>query len=470
VDGGNTWTKLVSPQSGSQVNYNIAIAVDPTDANTVYYATGTNAINNGGTLFRSTNGGQNWSDLSIGDGTEGLHADTHAIAVSPANGNILFTGNDGGIWRTNNATANIVTWKNLNPNLNITQFQSIAIHPTNPNFVIGGTQDNGTNLFTGQLSWRAIRGGDGGFTLIDQSNPQVLYHTFFNQNNSGGQRSQIGPEVSLNGGSTWSRRGCFNCAANQPGNFNASDRVGFYAPMAQNTGFTGQSGNVIYFGTHRLYRSPDQGLIWTGLGASTDGFGADLTKGTGRLSAIAAHPNLSNGQEIVWVGANDGSVQVTGNAGSGASATFTNLTKAPLPTRFVTDIALDASNIQRAVVTFSGFNSVTPTTPGHVFLTINQGQSWADISGNLPDVPVTSAAINPTNSSTIYIGTDLGVFQTTNGGTSWERLGNGMPRVATYMVRYQATTNTLFAATHGRGVYRLTTSRALATVSAASFS
>jgi uncharacterized protein (TIGR03437 family) len=469
ADGGSTWTKLTSPQSGSQVNYNIAIAVDPTDANVIYYGTGANNANNGGTVFRSNDGGQSWRDLSQGDGSDGLHADTHAIVVSPANRNLLFTGNDGGIWRTNNATSNTVTWKSLNPNLNITQFQSIALHPNNPNFVIGGTQDNGTNLFTGGLSWSQIRGGDGGFTLIDQSNPQVLYHTFFNANNSDGQRAQIGPEVSLNGGNTWTRRGCFGCTTQQ-GTFNPADRVGFYAPMALNTGFTGQNGNVIYVGTHRLYRSPDRGVTWTGLSASSDGFGTDLTKGSGRLSAIAAHPNLANGQEVVWTGASDGSVQVTTNGGAGAGATFTNLTKAPLPNRFVTDIALDANNAQRAVVTFSGFNSVTASAPGHVFLTTNQGQTWTDISGNLPDVPVTSAAINPNAPNTIYIGTDLGVFQTTNGGAVWARLDNGMPRVAAFMVRYQAATSTLFAATHGRGVYRLTTSRALSTVSAASFS
>jgi uncharacterized protein (TIGR03437 family) len=470
VDGGTNWTQVTSPQTQGQANYNLELTVDPTNANVVYYGTQANSTNSAGTVFRSLNGGQSWTDLSRGDGSEGLHADTHAIAVSAANPNIVFTGSDGGVWRTNNATSNIVTWRNLNANLNITQFQAIALHPTNPNFVIGGTQDNGTNIFTGSLIWQHSRGGDGGFTLVDQSNPQVLYHTFFNQNNSNGQRAQIGPEISLNGGNTWSRRGCFGCAANQQGNFNAADRVGFYAPLAQHIGYTGSSGNVIYFGTHRLYRSSDQGVTWNGLGASNDGFGADLTRGTGRLSAIAAHPSLANNQEIVWTGANDGSIQVTTNANAGANTTFTNVTKAPLPNRFLTDIALDRNNAQRAVITFSGFNSATASTPGHVFLTTNQGQSWADISGNLPDVPVTSAAINPNDPQTIYIGTDLGVFQTTNGGSSWERLGNGMPRVATFMVRYHTATNTLFAATHGRGVYRLTTSRSLATVSAASFS
>ncbi len=469
TDGGTTWNRLTSPQTAGQANYNLALAVDPADANIVYYGTAANSVNNGGTFFRSTNGGQTWTDLSRGDGSVGLHADTHTIVVSPADRNILFTGNDGGVWRTANAAGNSVVWKSLNPTLNITQFQSIALHPTNPNFVIGGTQDNGTNRFTGQLSWDMIRGGDGGFALIDQSNPQVLYHTFFNQSNAGGERAQIGPEISLNGGSTWTRRGCFGCST-QLGNFNPADRVAFYAPMAAHTGFTGQNGNVLYFGTYRLYRTTDQGVTWTGLGASGDGFGADLTKGSGRLSAIAAHPNRANNEELVWVGASDGAVQFTVNAGAVSSATFTNVTKAPLPNRFVTDIALDPGNSQRAVVTFSGFNSVTPSTPGHIFLTINRGQTWTDISGNLPDVPVTSVAMNPNDANTIYIGTDLGVFQTTNGGGIWERMGNGMPRVAAFMVRYQAASNTLFAATHGRGVYRLTTSRPLGTVSAASFS
>lgn len=470
TDGGNSWTMVTTPQTMGQANYNLELTIDPTNGNIVYYGTQANSTNSRGTLFRSLNGGQTWSDMTTiqSNDSDGLHADTHAIAVSAANPNILFTGSDGGIWRTDGATAGSVKWISLNPNLNITQFQSIALHPTNPNFVIGGTQDNGTNLFTGQLSWTNIRGGDGGFALIDQSNPQILYHTFFNQNNSGGNRPQIGPEISFNGGNTWSRRGCFGCGTVQ-GGFNPSDRVSFYAPMALHTGFTGQSGNVVYFGTHRLYRSADQGLTWVGLGASSDGFGADLTKGSDELTAIAAHPNRANNEEVVWTGAADGSVQITTNAGAGSGATFTNLTKVPLPNRYVTDIALDPNNSQRAVITFSGFNTNTPGTPGHVFLTTNRGQNWFDISGNLPDVPVNSAAINPTNFNTIYIGTDLGVFQTTNGGGSWERLGNGMPRVAVFMVRYQAATNTLFAATHGRGVYRLTTSRSLATVSAASF-
>ena len=254
---------------------------------------------------------------------------------------------------------------------------------------------------------------------------------------------------------------------------NPTDRVGFYAPMALHAGFTQSPGNVIYWGTQRLYRSTDTGQTWTGLGPSTDGFGQDLAPTTGRLSAIAAHPKLNNNisppGEIVWVGTSNGLVQVTSNAGALESAVFTNVVKAPLPNRFVTDIALDPNNPQRAYVTYSGFNLSTPTAPGHVFRTDDLGGNWRDISGNLPDAPVTSIALDPFRADTVYIGSDLGVFQTTDGGATWTRLGNGMPRVATFMVRYQAATRSLIAATHGRGMFRLPLASAAATVSAASF-
>src|SRR5262249_30440716 len=302
-----------------------------------------------------------------------------------------------------------------------------------------------------------------------------------------GQRPQIGPEISLNGGNTWSRRGCFGCAA-QAGAFNPAGRVFLFAPMAQATGFPRATRNAIYFCAHRLYRSADQGVTWTGLGASTDGFGADLTKNIpdprfadgfpSYISAIAAHPLLDQSAnppnvagETVWVGAGDGLVQFTTTAGALAGAAFTNVTKPPLPNRYVTGIALDPADQRRAFVTYSGFNTSTPGTQGHVFMTDDQGATWRDISGNLPDTPVNSIAIDPVFTGTLFIGTDLGVFQTLDGGATWIRLGNGMPKVATFVTRYHAATRSIVAATHGRGVYRLTLpSRAVASVSAASFS
>ncbi len=445
VDAGNTWTKMnASTPSGGQASYNLTLAVDPTDANTIYFGLQSPPA------FRSTDGGQTLTTISNGDGiTGGLHADTHVMLVCPTNPNILFTGSDGGIWRSDNAKSTPIKWNDLNQNLSITQFQGLATHPSNPNIILGGTQDNGTNLYGGQISWTRVVSGDGGITLIDQSNPSIMYHTFFNQTNT-----QIGPEISTTGGGfgTWT-------FVSQ--GISLADRVGFYAPMALNTGFNAANnngnGNVIYFGTHHLYRSSDQAASWKGLGANNDGIGTDLAPPTGRLSAIAPFPfsASSPSTEIVWVGTSNGLVQLTTNAGDIGNATFANLTKAPLPNRFVTDIALDLTNSQRAVITYSGFNTNTPSSPGHVFLTTNQGATFTNISGNLPDVPVTSIAIDPNITNTYYIGTDIGVFRTSDGGTTWEALLSGMPKVAVFMLRYHAATRTLIAATHGRGMFTL---------------
>ena len=480
-DDGNTWSKLNNPPAGAQANYSLALAVDPLDGNIVYYGTTADVINAGGTLWRSRDGGISWSDLSTGNGTGGLHADTHAIVVSPRNRNIVFTANDGGVWRTSNGLDSLVGWTTLNLSLSITQFQSIALHPTDPNVILGGTQDNGTDRYDGNPAWFQSRAGDGGFALIDQSNPQVMYHTFFNQSNAGGRRAQIGPEISLDGGTSWLRRGCFGCTA-QLGGFNPSDRMSYYAPMALHAGFTGSSGNVIYFGTNRLYRSADQGLTWTGLGSSGDGFGMDLTRGSppdvsgfsfAVISSITAHTSLDNGSspagETVWVGTGDGLVQVTTSAGALGGARFVDTTKGPLPGRFVTDIAIDPSDPRRAIVAYSGFNANTPGRPGHIFETSDLGGSWADISGNLPDIPVTSIVVDPLLEGTIYAGTDLGVFQSSDRGATWVRLGQGMPRVAVFMLRYHAASRSLVAATHGRGIFRLALPGAVVSVSAASY-
>ena len=468
TDGGDSWTKVTTPTTGGQSSYNMALAVDPVDANTVYYG-GQFTYNSGSTpnyeVVRSTDGGTTWVDMNW----RNLHPDTHVLVVPKNNRNIIFTGNDGGIWRCDAALASNVNWTTLNTDLSLTQFQTVALHPTDSNLLIAGAQDNGTMIFKGSRPWDISDDGDGGFSLIDQTNPLEMYHTFYNQ---GGTSAQIGPAFSSDGGQNWSAfRGCYVCSATV-GNINPNDRPKFYSPMALNPAFTTSTGNVIYFGTQRLYRTNDKGVMWFGLGASTDSFGQDLTSGTGSLTTIAVYPKIDTASpptEIVWTGSTDGVVQVTSNAGAGTSATFTNTTKAPLPNRYITDIAADINNPDRAVVVYSGFNENTAATPGHIFITTNRGSTWTNISGNLPDVPTPSVALDPNNNNRIWVGTDIGVFQTTDGGATWIRMNKGMPKVAVFMLRYHVPTGNLVAATHGRGVYRWRTNTTATSVSAASY-
>ena len=325
--------------------------------------------------------------------------------------------------------------------------------------------------FLTKASVGGVAAGDG---CEDQGNPNIVWQSQQNQGRTSSQNASFGPRVSTNGGNSFTDRGCRASCQPVPGSMHPDDRVGFYGPLAQHTGFT-TPGNVVYWGTQRLYRTADLGVTWTGLGPSTDGFGQDLTNSTtGRLAAIAAHPKLDTSTtppgEIVWTGSSNGLVMVTTDAGKLADATFTNVTKAPLPNRFVTAIAVDPNETKRAFVAYSGFNVSTPATPGHIFQTDDMCQTWRDISGDLPDVPVTAIEADPALAGTLYIGTDLGVFQTTDFGATWVRLSNGMPRVATFMVRFHKPSRTLTVATHGRGMYRLKLAQPVVTVSAANFS
>ena len=127
---------------------------------------------------------------------------------------------------------------------------------------------------------------------------------------------------------------------------------------------------------------------------------------------------------------------------------------------FVSSIAFDPNNKDIAYATFSNFGGA------HVYRTADGGVNWSPIdragtANGLPNIPVHSIAVDPSNPMRLYVGTDIGVFQTTNGGENWVRLGNGMPRVATFMVRYQKPTRTLTVATH-LGLVAIRADRAVA--------
>ena len=158
TDGGATFpTNVDNNFCNGQCFYDIAIAADPTNANNVYLG-GSPTLAFG----RSTNGGTTFPASAVG-----LHVDTQAIAVSPSNPSIIYFGSDGGVWRSADAGVNWVS-KN-NTTLSATQFQSLALHPTDRNFMIGGTQDNGTEWLKPNATWVRATGGDGGQAVIDQN-------------------------------------------------------------------------------------------------------------------------------------------------------------------------------------------------------------------------------------------------------------------------------------------------------------
>jgi hypothetical protein len=169
------------------------------------------------------------------------------------------------------------------------------------------------------------------------------------------------------------------------------------------------------------------------------------------LTTIAVAPSDSN---TVYIGTSDAKVQVTINAGLGASATWTDITST-LPNRTITMVAVDPLHSMTAYVTASGFSGFGGDLQGHVFKTINGGGSWTDMSGNLPNTPVNDIVIDPDLPNTFYVGTDVGVFRTINGGTTWTTLSSGLPTVAVVGLKFHHPSRTLRAVTHGRSVWDL---------------
>ena len=155
--------------SGAQGWYDWVIAVDPANAANIYCAGALNYNNNSDNVIRSANSGATWTDITTVSGIE-PHTDSHAMAFDSTSR--LLLGTDGGVWRFD---PTVPSWTNLNGNLNTIQFTGIGIHPTSAQTVVGGSQDNGTELTTGSVTWNATDGGDGGYSQISQTNPLICY-------------------------------------------------------------------------------------------------------------------------------------------------------------------------------------------------------------------------------------------------------------------------------------------------------
>jgi hypothetical protein len=310
---------------------------------------------------------------------------------------------------------------------------SVAIHPTDTNFTIGGTQDNGTNFYnpTGE-NWTRVDGGDGGYAVIDQNATDLtnvrMYHTYFSNSTLAGYATRATTTAG------WGFRGCNGGTPNH--GINCGDPVLFYAPLESGPG----NPNTIYYGTNRLYRSDDNGTNHTVVSQAPLGTGV----------AISSIGIYSQDDNIRILGQTNGALWGT-NAGS---STLTDIDPSGQVTNgFIARTVIDPNNPAVAYVTISNFGVA------NVFKTTNLNTgtpTWTNISGTIPQVPVSAFVVDPTNSNTLYAGTDIGVFVSTNAGTSWTPFGTGLPRVAVFdMAITNGSPRKLRIATHGKGMYEI---------------
>ncbi len=425
TDGAQTWFALPATPDycTAQCWYNTAIAVDPKNADIVFLG----GIN----LVRTLDGGASWSSVTNGSD---VHVDQHGLGFAPSGR--LYVANDGGAYRTDNpSTPGRPSWTNLNSTLAITEFYpSLAIHPANSLIALAGAQDNGTQRYSGQVTWEGVTCGDGGWTIIDPSQPTTVYAACQNidirKSNSNGSLG------------TWTQvlRG-----------IDATDRRRFIAPLVMDP----SNSQRLYFGTYRLYQTSDGAASWAAISPDVTG------GGTGTVTAIGVAPSDPN---TVYTGSSNLStlrtagydirVFVTRNALAGSNATWTERTTG-LPQRYTTQIAVDPANAATAYVTYSGFSGRNGDTLGHVFKTTNAGVTWNDISNNLPNIPVNDIVLDPDLAGVIYLATDMGVFRSTDGGASWAPLAAGLPHVVVMAIKLHRPSRILRAATHGRSIWDL---------------
>lgn len=458
VDGGKTYTRRAARDPdgqpaaflGGQGWYdNVVWAGDPTNADFVLIG----GIN----LWRSDDGGQSLREISTWWDSASAHADHHAIVAHPqydgVNNRCVYFGNDGGVWKADDVQVPgsepqppfVAGWQELNNHYGVTQFYGGAVHASSGRLV-GGTQDNGSlALQPGADSehWNAWFGGDGGACASDPGNAQVFYgeyvHLNIHRNLDGATTDDPDRYIS---GQFW------NGAAGQwqwkrpP--FRIDDAMTqsalFIAPFVLDTRNPQRllaGGMSLWQTTNaRAPNTPTSGPRWAVIKAAS----------SSPISALAISPVNA---DVVWVGHVHGAVFRSTNSTAAAPAwqrCGSGAVGALAPRRMCTGLTAHPAEVNTAYATFGGFeaNNVWRTTDG--------GLTWTPLPG-LPVAPVRAFAIHPRRHDRLYAGTEVGVFGSDDGGQTWSPGNEGPANVSIDDLFWAG--ETLYAATHGRGMYRI---------------
>jgi hypothetical protein len=443
----------------------------------------------------STDAGVSGTDMTF-DGTDidhpnGLHPDQHSLVTNPNNPFQFFETSDGGVVRSSGSFVDRSSWcddprrdlsgdalarckqmlskipsklEGVNDGLSTLQFQSLSVSPHDPELLQGGTQDNGTWENKGQVKqWVNTIIGDGGQSGFDVGRPEFRFHDYFDAST----------EVNFNNGAIadwiYTADPIFGQAGTQ-----------FYAPVINDPVVSG----TLFAGTGRTaYRTKTFGLgtrslaeanricnTWTGTFEATCGDWAEL--GSNRLTdafwgtraggGVAAIERTRANHSSAWAATTTGRLFVTSNVDvePASAVTWTRLDDdfASSPNRFVSSISVDPANGNHAWVSYSGFGSNTPGTPGHVFeVTFDPAagtSSWVDRSFDFGDQPVTDL-VRDDPTGDLYASTDFGVLRLAAGTTTWTKAAPGMPNVEVAGLTIVPGTRILYAASHGLSAWRL---------------
>lgn len=477
-DKGKTW-KLTSNNNNRPMYYS-QIHVDPTNDQIVYTM--------GAPFHKSLDGGKTFRVVP------GIaHSDHHAMWIDPKNPKHLVLGNDGGLDISYDQGE---TWEFVNT-MAVGQFYAVSADMRKPYYVYGGLQDNGTwggpsatrsNQGIINAEWFRVGGGDGFYTQVDPTDSNTIY---VESQDGAVQRLDLGT------GRSTSIKPRAASRPRQPaqgqGAAGAPDQMA--APAAQFGLNPQQRANIvpappegeqyrffwntpillsphnprtIYLGANQLFRSFDRGETYVGspdltksisrfvrpiMGVPGDAPMASKHDGAGAFSSIVTISESSVIPGIIWVGTNDGNVQVTRDGGATWKNVVDTVPGVPKETH-VSRVEASHFDAGTCYVSFDGHR--TDDHKPYVFVTRNFGATWKALTNNLPAVGnVNVIKEDPKNLNLLYLGTEYGFYISLNGGAEWKRFMNGMPVVRIDDVMVHPRDNDLIVATHGRSIYIL---------------
>ena len=415
--------------------YFAKMVVDPKDADRVFKMNLQPIVSQDGGKSFSTTGG-------------GSHADWHALWINPNNTRHMIGGDDGGMWTSHDGGNRWIKSENLP----ISQFYHVSVDDKDPYQVYGGLQDNsswaGDSAYPGGITndrWENLYGGDGFWTFSDPADPDYAYAEY-----QGGQLSRINRK-------TLQQRDI------QPkGGYKEKLRFNWNAPLHMSPNEKG----TIYIGAQFLFRSRDQGTTW-------DRISPDLTTNdplrqkqeqsggiTVDNSAAEMHTTLYSISEspkaagMIWVGTDDGNVQITRDGGK-AWSNLTASLKLPNKGNWVSWVEASRHDANTAYVAVDRhtYGDMTP----YLYRTRDGGKSWTPLIGAATAGVrgyvhvIKEDSVNP---NLLFAGTELGMFISVDGGTSWaEFKPKDFPAVAVRDIAVQARDNDIVLGTHGRGIW-----------------
>ncbi|MCP4710956.1 MAG: hypothetical protein GY869_20220, partial [Planctomycetes bacterium] len=411
------------------------INVSPDDENIIYLP--------GSNSFVSKDSGQTFTKIEgqlshmLDHGSQVLHLDTHEWWIDPEDPDRMLMGNDGGLYLTEDRCQ---SWLHIN-NLPIGEFYAVSVDNAQPYNIYGGTQDDAAlfgpstyDLSTGGKDpWQHVYidrwgGGDSYFTYPDPTDHNTIYY----EHQFGDLRRK-----NMNTGSTKSIRP--RAPRGEP-----ALRTNWMTPFF----ISHYNSSTLYNGANKLFKSLDRGDTWTQISDDlTTNPGPDRQGNVpyGTITTIA-ESHLKKG--LLYVGADDGNVQITQNDGSDWT-----MIKTGLPNKWVTRVVASQHEIGTAYVSLTGYRDDDFTA--YLYASSDFGKTWNSITANLPAESINVIREDHRDKNILYVGTDLGIYISLDKGKTWHSLCNNLPTTPVHDIAVHPRENDMIIGTHGRSVFIL---------------